>query len=133
MLEQIYLITNLGIQQLAGDDANEVREQIIQAEDNLLAYRFYDDDRRAWAYWGVRDVNDTIKPLAFPNQDEYGMTSAELFSLTVTYPSVLARVIEIITRKEPSLWERMMKPATVISAIVLIVFVMMIMVVALQG
>lgn len=128
----IHLITTAGLQLLIGQDGDDVRDKITQ-KDSILDYQFYDEDNKAWELWAVQDSGGEIKPLKFLDPDHYGMTSADLYSKSVTYAQVLAQAIEIITRKTQSLWDKMMKPATIIGAIVLIILIMAIGIVALQG
>lgn len=127
----LYLVTKGGLQILIGKDGEDVRQKLMEKADSLQ-YQFYDDDKHAWGYWAVQDGQD-LKPLVFPDPGSYGITSAELYSKTVTYPTLLAQVIVLINAKMPTLWEKLMKPTTVISAIVLIVLIMIIGVVAIQG
>ena len=131
-MQTLHLITTSGLELLLGDEGNDLREEIMK-KDDLLDYQFFDDDRKSWELWAVKDSGGDIKPLKFLAPDKYGMTSAELFSKTVTYPTILAQVIEKIRRKAPSGWDKFMKPATVVSAIVLIILILVIGVVALQG
>jgi len=131
-MQTLHLITTSGLELLLGDEGNDLREEIMK-KDDLLDYQFFDDDRKSWELWAVKDAGGSIKPLKFLAPDKYGMTSAELFSKTVTYPTILAQVIEKIRRKAPSGWDKFMKPATVVSAIVLIILILVIGVVALQG
>lgn len=128
----VYVITNQGLQVLIGKEGDNIRKK-IKDQDNPLDFQFYDDDNHAWAPWVVKDGNDGIKPLKFMNPEAYGITSAELYAKTVTYPIIVAQIIEIITRKAQTRWDKLMKPTTVIGAIVLIVLIMIIGVVALQG
>lgn len=116
---------------MVGADGDDLREKINQ-KPNVLDYQFYDDDKKAWGLWAVQDGED-VKPLGFLPPEKYGTTSAELFSKTVTYPLVLAQVIEIITRKAQSMWDKIMKPATLITAIVFIIGIIAVAIVALQG
>jgi len=133
-----YLITKTGLEIQVGKVGDEIRKK-IEESDNPLAYRFYDEDKRTWAYVAVAKNNNgkgnevEIEPFIFPGPEQYGVTSAELYAKTVTYPIVLAQVIEIITRKAPTLWERIAKPTTIITAIVLVILIMGIMVVGLSG
>lgn len=131
MYGTLYLITKDGLQILIGKDGDDVRQKVM-TKTNPLDYQFYDDDKKAWAYWAVQDGQD-LKPLTFLNPEDYGITSAELYSKTVTYPTILAQVIVLINARVPTLWEKLIKPTTVISAIVLIVLIMIIGVVAVQG
>lgn len=132
----VFLVTKRGLNILVGHDGDEVRQKIAEKE-NHLDFQRYDDDKHAWAYWAVQKNgsgdNADYEPFQFPVPDDYGMTSGELFSKVVTYPTILAQVITIITRKAPTAWEKMMKPATIIMAIVLIIFIMVVAVVALGG
>lgn len=130
--EPVYVITTEGLRVLIGKDGDDIRTK-IKGTGNLPAYLFYDDEKHTWVPWAVLDDGGTVKPLKFLDPGKYGVTSAELYAKTVTYPTVLAQVIEIITRKSPSLWDKLMKPTTVIGAIVLIVLIMIVGVVALQG
>jgi Zn-dependent M28 family amino/carboxypeptidase len=132
-IASVWLITNTGIDMLIGRDGAEVREKIEQDNRNLLDYRFFDDDKRAWAYWAFMDVDGTIKPFSFPSPDQYGLTSPQLYTKAVTYPHILAHAVGLLKAKPSTLWDRMMKPTTIILAIVGIVFVMGIMLMALQG
>lgn len=132
MIETLHLITSSGLQLLVGPDGDEIRDK-INAKGDPLDYQFYDDDRKHWATWAIQDAGGEIKPLKFLDPDNYGVTSSELYSWTVTYPIVLAQIIEIITRKPKSLWDKILKPTTLVTAIVLIILVMVIGVVALQG
>lgn len=134
MNEPVYFITKDGLDILMGDEGQTIREKIM-AKADALAYQQYDDDRKSWALWAVQDGQDgkDVRPLTFLSPDQYGITSAELYSKTVTYPSILSQVIVLINAKAPTLWERLMKPTTVIGAIVLIVLIMIIGVVAVQG
>lgn len=130
----VYLITNTGLDMLMGKDGNELREKIEQDKTHSpLEYRFFDDDRRAWAYWAVIDVDGIIKPHAFPRLDQYSLTSPQLYTKAVTYPRILAHAMGLLREKPATLWDKMMKPTTIILAIVAIVFVMGLMLMALQG
>ena len=134
IIGDVYLITNTGLDMLIGKDRDEVREKIEQdKEHSPLAYRFFDDDKRAWAYWAVRDVDGKIKPLIFPDPEQYSLTSPQLYTKAVTYPHILAHAVGLLKRKPTTLWEKMMKPTTIILAIVAVVFVMGLMLMALQG
>lgn len=130
-MDTVYLITNSGLELLVGKDGDVTREKILEKE-NVLDYQFYDDDKKTWGLWAVQDGED-VKPLSFLPPEKYGVTSAELFSQTVTYPAVLAQVIEIITRKAQSIWDKLMKPATLITAIIFIIAIIAVVIVAIQG
>lgn len=133
LIRDIYLITSLGVTMLSGRDADEVREKIEQDKDHALDYRFYDDDGKRWAYWAQQDAEGTLKPPSFPDTDKYANTSLQLFTKAVVYPKLLALLLGILRKKAPTLWDKMLKPTTIIIAIVGIVFVMMLGLVALAG
>lgn len=134
-MEMLYLITGHGLEILMGKEGDWVREKIKDDKDNApLTYRHFDDDKRAWATWAVLDSDgETIKPMSFPDPKEYGMTPPELYTKVATYPSILAHAVGLLRKEKLSLWDRMMKPTTVIIAIVVIVFVMGMILMAAQG
>lgn len=130
----VYLKTNTGVIMLMGKDGNEIREQIEADEKhNTLDYRFFDDDRKAWAYWAVKDGGGTIKPPIFPQPNEYSLTSLQLYTKAVTYPHILAHAVGLLKDKPLTLWDKMLKPTTILLAIVGIMFVMGLMLMALTG
>ena len=130
----VYLITNTGLDILIGRDADEMRERIEQDKENSpLAYRFFDDDKRVWSYWATLDVDGKIKPHTFPDPSQYILTSPQLYAKAVTYPHILAHAIGFLKQKPASLWDKLMKPTTIILAIVAIVLIMGICIVAAQG
>ena len=134
MVSDVYLITNTGVLMLVGRDGDEVREYIEQDKAHTpLDYRFYDEDKRRWAYWAVRDPDGTIKPLTFPQSGQYNLTSLQLYTKAVTYPRILAHAVGLLKEKPATLWDKMLKPTTIIMAIVGIVFVMGLMLMALTG
>jgi len=128
-----YVITTGGIEFLAGRDAEEVITKIESPDMDPGYYRFYDDQHRKWAYIAVRNTHGQLEPLTFPNPQQYGTTSPELYAKAVTYSTVLAQAIGLITKSAPSLWERIMKPTTVITAIIVVTFVIFILAVAMTG
>lgn len=134
-VETLYLITGQGLDILIGKEGDWVREKIkADTRNGSLAYRHFDDDRHAWATWAVLEPDrQTVRPMTFPDPSQYGMTPPELFTKAVTYPSLLTRAVVLLRQEKPSLWDRMMKPTTVIIAIVVIVFVMGMIVMAAQG
>lgn len=130
----VYLKTNSGVVMLMGKDGDELRRQ-IEADDvhNTLDYRFFDDDKRAWSYWAIKDGGGTITPITFPNPNEYSLTSSQLYTKAVAYAHILAHAVGLLKDRPPTLWDKMLKPTTIIMAIVGIVFVMGLMLMALTG
>lgn len=133
MVTDVYLITNTGVVMLMGRDGDEIRNKIEQDKDRVLDYRFFDDDNRRWAYWAVRDGDNTIKPLTFPDPTKYSLTSSQLYTKAVAFVHILAHMVGLLKDKPPTLWDKMLKPTTIILAIVGIVFVMGLILMALTG
>ena len=134
MVADVYLKTNSGITMLIGRDGDEIREKIEHdTAHSPLDYRFYDDDRKRWAYWAVKNGDGTISPPVFPNTSQYSLTSMELYTKAVTYSRILAHAVGLLKDKPATLWDKMLKPTTIIMAIVGIVFVMGLMLMALTG
>ena len=132
-IDTVYIVTRSGIDFLIGKDAEELIEKIEGPDMDPSCYRFYDDERHRWAYIAVKNEYGNLEPLTFPAPEEYGTTSPELYAKAVTYPTVLAQCIELITKTTPTLWERIMKPTTIITAIVVVVFILFIMAVGMSG
>jgi hypothetical protein len=134
-VETLYLITGQGLEILIGKEGDWVREKIKEDKTNdRLAYRKYDDDKRVWATWAVLDADgQTIKPMSFPDPADYGMTPPELYTKVATYRRVLAHAVGLLRKGKQSLWDRMMKPTTIVMAIIGIVLVTGILMVAAQG
>jgi len=134
IVADIYLKTTSGVLMIAGADGDAIREYIEQdKEHSPLEYRFFDDDRKRWAYWAVQDGDKAFKPLTFPDPNQYNLTSLQLYTKAVTYTRVLAHAVGLLKEKPPTMWDRMLKPTTIIMAIVGIVFVMGLMLMALTG
>ena len=129
----VYLITSVGVTMLIGKDGDELRERIKQDKEHELDYRFFDDDKKAWAYWVIQDNDGGIKPPSFPSPREYTLTSLQLYTKAVTYSHILAHAVGLLKEKPSTLWDKMLKPTTIIMAIVGIMFVMGLMLLALTG
>lgn len=133
LIDTVYLITTAGIEFLIGKDAEELIIKIEGPDMNPSYYKFYDDERQRWVYLAVKNPHGQIEPLTFPNTEAYGTTSSELYAKGVTYPIVLSQAIEIISKSTPSIWERIMKPTTIITAIVVILFIVFVLAVGMTG
>ena len=134
IVADIYLKTTSGVLMIAGADGDAIREYIEQdKEHSPLEYRFFDDDRKRWAYWAVRDDAGVIRPPAFPDPAAYSLTPLVLYTKAVTYVHIFAHAAGLLRAKPPTMWDRMLKPTTVIMAIVGIVFIMGLMLMALTG
>lgn len=129
----VYLKTSTGVVMLTGKDGDEIRSKIEKDKDHALDYRFFDDDSKRWAYWAIQDNGDTLKPLQFPSLQQYSLTSLQLYAKAVSFMRTMAHAVGLLKQKQQSLWDRMLKPTTIIMAIVGIVFVMGLMLMALQG
>lgn len=133
-MPDVYLKTSTGVVMLFGRDGEEIRQQIEHDKNHsILDYRFFDDDKRVWAYWAVRGDDGKIRPLSFPDPKEYSLTSLQLYAKAVTYTHIFAHAVGLLKEKPPTLWDKMLKPTTIIMAIVAIVFVMGLMLMALTG
>jgi len=133
-MPDVFVKTTKGVIIFEGRDGNELREKIEKDEKHsVLDYSFFDDDRKRWAYWAVQDAGGNIRPLTFPELSNYSLTSPQLYTKAVTYPRILAHAVGLLKEKPTTMWDRMMKPTTIILAIVAIVFIMMFAMVALQG
>lgn len=133
IVADVYLKTNTGVVMLMGRDGDEIRKKIEEDKENILNYRFFDDDNKRWAYWAVRDGGDSIRSPVFPVLNQYSLTSLQLYTKAVTYSHILAHAVGLLKDKPPTLWDKMLKPTTIIMAIVGIVFVMGLMLMALTG
>jgi len=133
--ETLYLITGQGVEILIGKEGDWVRDKIKEDTDNApLAYKHFDDDKRVWATWAVLQPDgESIKPMDFPDPSEYGLTPPELYTKVATYPSILAHAVGLLRKEKPTLWDKMMKPTTIIIAIIIIIFVMGMILMAAQG
>jgi len=133
IVADVYLKTSTGVVMLMGRDGDEVRKEIEKDKEHSLDYRFFDNDKGAWAYWAVKDGNGGINPPTFPNPNQYRLTSLQLYTKAVTYSHILAHAVGLLKDKPVTLWDKMLKPTTIILAIVSVVFVMGLMLMALQG
>ena len=130
-VKEAFLITNTGLNELIGSDAIELEKKI--KADKEHDYTHFDNDKHVWAYWAVENPDGTIKPLSFPALDTYSLTAPQLYTKAVTYPRILAHAVGLLKTKEPNMWDKMMKPTTIIVAIVGILFVVALLMVAAQG
>lgn len=133
-VETLYLITGEGLEILIGAEGDRVRRKIKEDKsNNPLAYRHYDDDKRVWATWAVLQPDDTVKPLSFPDPSEYGMTPPELYTKAATFKVEISKIAQILGETKETIWDKMMKPTTVITAIVAIIAVVGIVIIAAGG
>lgn len=132
MVKRVYLLTKRGVEIQSGKNARETIETIEKGD--TFPYTFYEKGKYP-VYVAVH--NGSIGPLVFPNpgsEDEnYGITSPELYAKTVTYPEAAARIIQLQTRSKPSLMDQMKKVMTLATPIVAVAFIIFIMAVALKG
>jgi hypothetical protein len=134
VISGVYLITNTGLEESMGKNGDELKQAIENNKEySPLDFRFFDDDNHRWAYWAVMDVDGKIRPHTFPSLGQYSLTSPQLYTKAVTYPRILAHAVGLLKEKPATLWDKMMKPTTIILAIVAVVFVMGLMLMALQG
>lgn len=133
-VKEAFLITNDGLCELIGNDAVDL-ENRIKKDDNHspLDYKYFDDDKHVWAYLAVEDSGGVISPYALPDLQQYSTTSPQLYTKAVVFPQIVARIVRKLKESPPSMWDKMMKPATILLAIVGIIFAIAIFMVAAQG
>ena len=118
LVADIYLITKAGVLMLTRADGEQIRNKIEQdTTHSPSTYRFYDDDKHKWAYWAVND-GDEIRPLTFPDIQQYSLTSSLLYTKAVTFSHTLAHAVGLLRQKPPTFWDKMLKPTTIIMAII---------------
>ena len=118
LVADIYLITRAGVLMLTGADGEQIRNKIEHGNTHSQSdYRFYDDDKHKWAYWAVND-DDKIRPLTFPDIQQYSLTSSLLYTKAVTFSHTLAHAVGLLRQKPPTFWDKMLKPTTIIMATV---------------
>ena len=133
LIDRIYLVKKTGPEMFEGLDA-EAHIKAIQkanAEDDT-AYTFYEDGRPVY----IAIKNGYYSPLVFPEpgpdtaKQQSGMTSMELYGLTVTFASTIEKIIELETQPKPSLIDqakKIMTPTLVIVASILAIFLLAVM------
>lgn len=132
-VDTVYCISNDGLDIYLGKDAQDQIDELEKPEVDTSYYRFFNAERQRWVYISVMNSENKVSPLTFPSPEKYGTTSSELYAKAVTYPTVLAQCIELIAKRPPTLWERIMKPTTIITAIVVVIFILFIMAVGMTG
>jgi len=130
---EVYLITGAGLYELTGGEAFTLAQKIERDETHsLLDYRHYDEDKRTWAYWAVQDKGG-ITPLTFPELTQYTTRASQLYTKAVVFAQILARVLRKLKEKPQTMWDKMMKPTTIIVAIVAVVLAVGLFMVAASG
>lgn len=133
-VETLYLITDQGLEILIGEEGDQIREKIKEdTENSPLAYRHYDDDKRVWATWAVLQSDGTVRPISFPDPSEYGMTPPELYTKAATFKDGISEIVQILGEVKETVWDKMTKPATIITAIVAVIAFVSIVVIAAGG
>jgi len=133
-VKEAFLITNDGLCELIGSDALKLEQKIHNdKEHSPLDYRHFDDDKHVWAYWAVGESDGSIIPYTLPDLQQYSTTSPQLYTKAVVFPQIVARIVRKLKEVPPSMWDKLMKPTTIIIAIVGIIFVIALFMVAAQG
>jgi hypothetical protein len=133
-VKEAFLITSNGLDELVGSDALELEQKIHNdKEHSPLDYRHFDDDKHIWAYWAIEHPDESISPYNLPDLQQYSTTAPQLYTKAVVFPQIVARIVRKLKEVPPSLWDKMMKPATILLAIVGIILVIAIFMVAAQG
>lgn len=141
---RVYLQKKTGLEILERPDAEADIKGIRQASnDDDSPYIFYEEDGEP-VYMAIK--NQGYKPLVFPEpgpepkpgtelvpearKQKMGMTSMELYSIAVTLPQEIAKIIELETEPKPSLIDqakKIMTPTIVIVACVVAIFLIVAM------
>ena len=130
LIDTVYLIKKKGFEILEGDDAMVDIKAIQEAsagEDT--AYTFYEGGEPIY----IAIKNGSYSPLKFPEPgkgaDQSGMTAMKLYSLGVTFPATIEKIIELETEPKPSLLDqakKIMTPTIVIVGCVLVIFLLVV-------
>ena len=133
-IKRVYLNTHAGVQVYENQQAWPlIREIQAVAGDDDTPFIFYEDGMPVYVALRASEV----RPLVFPEPgsaaDQYGLTSVELYGLTVTFPNTIARIIELETRAKGGLMNEAKKIMTLALPIVAAVFAIFIMAVLLGG
>jgi hypothetical protein len=132
LISRIYLIKNRGVELFDGPDAEADIKAIQEiSKDDDSPYTFYENGMPV--YLAIKNGN--YSPLVFPEpgtsveKGEAGMTSMELYGLTVTLPSTIEKIIELETEPKPSLLDqarKIMTPTLVIVGSILVIFLLVV-------
>lgn len=133
LVDKVYLIKKTGIEMLEGADAEADIKAIIEAgkkgEDGDTPYKFYEAGEEIY----IAIKNGYYSPLKFPDPgektDQTGMTAMKLYSLGVTFPSTIEKIIELETEPKPSLIDqarKIMTPTIVIVGAILVIFLLVV-------
>ena len=133
-VKEAFLITNCGIDELIGNDALKLEEKINKDVNHTpFDYRRFDHNKHVWAYWAVENSEGIISPFALPDSKQYSTTSPQLYTKAVVFPQVVTRIARKLKEVPPSMWDKMMKPATILLTIFGILIVIAIFMVAAAG
>ena len=137
LINRIYLITKTGFEIWEGTEAEAdikaIQKASEEAEDGDTPFVFYEDGRPVY----IAVKNGYLSSLAFPEpgsrEGQTGMTSMELYGISVTLPSTIEKIIELETQPKPSLIDQAKKIMTPTIAIVACVFVIFLMLALMKG
>lgn len=133
-VREAFLVTNDGLNELIGSDALELEQKIRgDKEHSPLDYRHFDDDKHVWAYWAVESSDGAISPYSLPDLQQYSTTAPQLYTKAVVFPQIVARIVRKLKEVPPNMWDKLMKPTTIIIAIIAILVIVAMFMVAAQG
>jgi len=133
-VKEAFLITSNGLYELVGSDALDLEKRIMaDTSRSPSSYKHFDDDKHVWAYWAVENSAGIISPYTLPDLQQYSTTSPQLYTKAVVFPQIVARVVRKLKEVPPSMWDKLMKPTTIIVAIIGIIIVIALFMVAAQG
>ena len=131
-IKRVYLSTHAGVQVYEGQQAWPlIREIQAVAGDDDTPFICYEEGYPVYVALRASEVRPLVFPEPGSGADQYGLTSVELYGLTVTFPNTIARIIELETRAKAGLMNEAKKIMTLALPIVAAVFAIFIMAVIL--
>lgn len=127
----VYVATELGLLELHGPDSLEYRQRIQQKENHAdfvlfeagkpvyfaIEMPFSDNGDKS-----IEEKKTELKPLPFPDPEDYGMTAPELYNIVVTYPETMAAYLIDQTKEKPSLLAQTKRVMAVVAPTCVIAF-----------
>jgi len=131
MVNKVFKITPHGLTTLEGPDAQDTINNIIgidgDKDDSEYIFHFHGQE-----VYLLSEASPT-QTIAFPEPQDYGTTSQELFAMAVTYASGLARLILKRLKTPLTFMGQLRQNAAVITPIIVIACLIFITVVVLKG
>jgi hypothetical protein len=131
MINTVYKIHSKGFTELYGEAAQPYIEQIQgkNSEKDDGPYIFYEKGQEVY----ILSEASPVKSLTFPEPEEYGTTSMQLFAMAITYSTTMARLLLKRLKTPLTLLGQLRKGAAVILPIVIIAVLIFIVAVMAKG